>query len=158
MRSFRVALISAVVLIAAGVRTHIAVSIVSFRRQRLQFPRTEFGSVGSRSERKLRSAGGPLFFTSIWEAFWSPDARFHVDACTNLRKAYAAKLSGQDRTAQSLLSAVCAHIDNVHSHSPLVLLLTGPPGVGKSWSTKLTAQARTCQNPQHVGLTPFVMG
>ena len=93
--------------------------------------------------------------------FFSGASSYRPRACDNLRNAFAAKLSGQDHAVRSLLSAICGHIGNIGSHSPLVLLLTGPPGVGKSWATRLTAQVHTRQHHSMQGsrhLNFFTLG
>lgn len=69
-------------------------------------------------------------------------SQYLPQACDNLFEYYAAHLVGQELVLNQLAAAVCEHVQNQHSAKPLVLILSGPPGVGKSETTRITAKVR----------------
>lgn len=78
---------------------------------------------------------------ALLKKFWGPKG-YHWQACSRLKEAYAARVAGQDAHLASIARTVCRHISKGEQRvKPLVILITGPPGVGKTWTTRVTAQA-----------------
>ena len=67
--------------------------------------------------------------------------RYRPDACEQLKSAYAARIGGQAAQLTQISNTICRHIRAEHRTRPLVIALMGPVGVGKSWTTRVTAQA-----------------
>ena len=69
----------------------------------------------------------------------------HVDfapgACERLEPYITSRVVGQELAVRQLADAVCDHLALPDRHRPLVLSLHGPPGVGKSMSHHLLAEA-----------------
>lgn len=89
---------------------------------------------------------GSLWRTSLSLLTLKPG--FRSDACEQLKAAYAARIAGQDETLRQVANTICRHMRAQHRQRPLVVLLTGPPGVGKSWTARVTAQALLSNEPQ----------
>jgi pantothenate kinase-related protein Tda10 len=68
--------------------------------------------------------------------------RFRHNACEQLKKAFAARIAGQDIPLDRVRSSICSHLEAEHHQRPLVLHLSGPPGVGKSLTAQVAAQVR----------------
>jgi hypothetical protein len=77
---------------------------------------------------------------------WSAP-RFHSRACEHLKAAYSARIAGQEAHLEHIAKTICRHIRSQISIRPLVILTAGPPGVGKSWTTRVTAQALYLPEP-----------
>lgn len=72
---------------------------------------------------------------------------FHADACERLKEAYRSRIGGQDDNLKLIADAICRHIQATGRQRPLVILTSGPPGVGKSWTARVTAQALLSHEP-----------
>ena len=72
-------------------------------------------------------------------------------ACENVQSYLAANVAGQELALQQFWDAVCDHLQNPQSKSPLVISCHGPPGVGKSL-THLVAATALYNTVPHAGL------
>ena len=66
---------------------------------------------------------------------------FAPGACARLEPHLLSRIVGQEMALRQLSDAVCEHLAHPESTRPLVLSVHGPPGVGKSLSHLLAAQA-----------------
>ena len=66
---------------------------------------------------------------------------FVPSACENVQSFLAANVAGQELALQQFGDAVCDHLQNAQSKSPLVISCHGPPGVGKSLTHLMAATA-----------------
>jgi DNA polymerase III delta prime subunit len=80
-------------------------------------------------------------FATIGAFLPNQGRRYRPDACNQLKAAYDARIAGQSEQLGQIANTICRHVRSNHRHRPLVILLTGPPGVGKSWTSRVTAQA-----------------
>ena len=69
-------------------------------------------------------------------------------ACENVQSYLAANVAGQELALQQFGDAVCDHLQNPQSKSPLVVSCHGPPGVGKSLTHLVAATALYNTVPQ----------
>ena len=66
---------------------------------------------------------------------------FAPGACRATERSLLSEVIGQELAVQQLSDAVCEHMLKEQAQKPLVLSVHGPPGVGKSLSHRLLAQA-----------------
>jgi Cdc6-like AAA superfamily ATPase len=74
-------------------------------------------------------------------------SRYRADACEHLKAAFAARIAGQSQQLGQISNTICRHIRSASRTRPLVIALLGPVGVGKSWTTRVTAQALFSAEP-----------
>ena len=77
---------------------------------------------------------------------------FAPGACERLEPHLASRVVGQELALRQLADAVCDHLGRLDPPRPLVLSVHGPPGVGKSMSHLLAAQALYSRHPDKPGL------
>lgn len=90
---------------------------------------------------------------AIWP--WGGAGGYLPQACKQLTRIYNSEVVGQTLVLKDLQAAVCQHVQDPHSTKPLVVMLSGPPGVGKSETSRQTA--KVCHHtlrgvPQFLGL------
>ena len=66
---------------------------------------------------------------------------FAPGACSVIETHLQSEVVGQDLAIHQMSDAICDHLLKMHPEKPLVLTVHGPPGVGKSLSHRLLAQA-----------------
>lgn len=68
-------------------------------------------------------------------------AYFAPGACSSLERFLQSEVVGQQLAIHQMSDAICDHLLKTQPEKPLVLSVHGPPGVGKSLSHRLLAQA-----------------
>ncbi|KAL3137739.1 hypothetical protein ABBQ38_005003 [Trebouxia sp. C0009 RCD-2024] len=71
----------------------------------------------------------------------SRQASFAPGACSSLERFLQSEIVGQQLAIHQMSDAICDHLLKAQPEKPLVLSVHGPPGVGKSLSHRLLAQA-----------------
>ena len=74
-------------------------------------------------------------------ALFAGHTSFAAGACSSIETYLLSEVVGQELAVQQLSDAICDHMLKEQPQKPLVLSVHGPPGVGKSLSHRLLAQA-----------------
>ena len=68
-------------------------------------------------------------------------ASFAPGSCSVIETHLKSEVVGQELAIHQMSDAICDHLLKTHPEKPLVLSVHGPPGVGKSLTHRLLAQA-----------------
>lgn len=112
--------------IAATAVITAAVSWLALPRKRLPMQMCSISRATSYTSPKLPPAG---------------HASFAPGACSIIESYLQSEVVGQELAIHQMSDAICDHLLKMHPEKPLVLSVHGPPGVGKSLSHRLLAQA-----------------